>query len=468
MNRFIQFNYHEQERPAVDEYENNETLSLEKVLEPLITTIEQLKFYLKQAKSLSINDTKYGLDKDQSSAIYLYTHDWNKHSLNHELNKALDSGDKVNIQPWLGFLKLFYSALEKLPVIKQTIYRRISKDIQVQLKDNSEIVCWQFVSCSTSKDIIENTGDQNYVVYSIEALSAKSIAEYTSTPHDFEALLLPGTRLRVKSETSLEEIGEVDDMETTSQEETNENSTTKPDDKTNKAVIIFENGSYYKATYVNGKKQGHGIYFDILNNDKPIENQEIDEKANGEGACTFKNGDCFVGTYEQGIRQGFGILYQKDGLIKIGEWANDELVEEKHSKPSSSGETYPWRDKDGKSHYYSIYYDDNGNRYLGNIHDDKAQGLGVRFWPDGSWYQGNFENDEKHGYGIYYDTNKGHYVGLWKNDEMHGYGKMIWKSKTKHVGYFENGKRHGQGVLTIVDKEPQKGEWQNDEYAGEK
>lgn len=463
MNRFIEFNYHDEASPAIDEYETKETVSIDTMLEPFLASTDQLEDHLKKAKFLPNMNTQHGLNEDQIAAVYLYADDWSENSLHRQLNQALQSGNKETIKPWLGFLKLLNSALEKLPTVKGTIYRGLPKNIETQLKDKSEIVLWQYVSCSTSSGIINSILDENSIVCSIESLSAKNITGYTPYSADFEVLLLPGTFLHIKSTNCFEEINVVNDTEMTSLQETCE---TENDDKTNKSVIIFSAGNYYKATYVSEKKQGHGIYHNM--NDVVAENQEADDRANGEGACVFKNGDCFVGTYKQGVRQGFGILYRKTGSIELGEWVDDELTEKYDSKSSSSGEKYSWKDQDGTQRWYGIYYDSQGNRFVGNIDDNhKAHGLGVRFWNDNSCYQGDFQNDKKHGYGIYRDEDRAIYRGLWVNDEMNGLGKITWKSKTKFEGSFKDGKRHGQGKLTLSSNESQEGNWENDKYVGE-
>jgi len=199
MKRFIQFEYNEKALPPIDDYENDEALSLDTVLKPILSHFDQLDQFIKKAKEFCYHPSEHGLTEDESAAVYLYTDDCNGQSLHYVLNQALQSEDRAMIKSWLGFLKLFNGALEKLPTVKDTIWRGLPNDIAKQLKENEEVVCWGVTSCSTSADIINSIVDQNSILCSIESLNGKNIHKYTPFANDYEVLLLPGTRLRVKS-----------------------------------------------------------------------------------------------------------------------------------------------------------------------------------------------------------------------------------------------------------------------------
>ena len=150
------------------------------------------------------------------------------------------------------------------------------------------------------------------------------------------------------------------------------------------AVITFVNGDRYRLNYESGKKQGHGEYDSTDGNQ--FRNETADEKATGEGICIFPNGDQFLGTFEQGLKNGHGILHGNDGSIKTGIWLNDQPSEQGLQK-LSKGEAYLWVDRHNSERWYSTFDDGNGNKYIGNVHGGKADGLGIRFWRDGSRYE---------------------------------------------------------------------------------
>ncbi len=58
------------------------------------------------------------LTSDEFASIYLYTTEWNNEPQNSfyaKLNHTLRTGDENSLEPWLDYLRLFTSALLKLP-----------------------------------------------------------------------------------------------------------------------------------------------------------------------------------------------------------------------------------------------------------------------------------------------------------------------------------------------------------------
>jgi hypothetical protein len=230
MARFVQFEYNDKPFPTIDESTSDGILSLETALEPALSLVDQLDDHIKRAKQLCHLSSDHDLTEDQSAALYLYTDNYSRHSLPEVLNQALQSGDQAVIEPWLGFLKLFKNALNKLPTVKKTIWRGLPMDIFEKLKKNEELVCWSITSCSMSSNIIKHFLTDDSVFCSIESLDGKDVRGYTQHDSDEEVLLLPGTRFRVKSKGSnngmdrsvidLEEISDINDEPHTSTDTT--------------------------------------------------------------------------------------------------------------------------------------------------------------------------------------------------------------------------------------------------------
>lgn len=81
----------------------------------------------------------------------------------------------------------------------------------------------------------------------------------------------------------------------------------------------------------------------------------------------------------------------------------------------------------------------NGDKYIGNFENGKADGQGSFTYQDGSKYVGEFKNDKFDGHGTlaYADGNK--YVGEFKNDKVNGQGILTYADGNKYVGEFKNG-----------------------------
>ncbi|CAF4949461.1 unnamed protein product [Rotaria sp. Silwood1] len=503
MDRFIRFEYSDKDFKLIDDYKNRQVVSLDLALKPVLSSVNNLEYYIKKAKENCHYPSKHNLSKDESAAVYLYTDDCGDQSLHNVLNQTLQTKDKKKLKPWFNFLQLFNTALEKLPNVKQTIWRGLPIDTVEKLEENDELVLCCVTSSSLSIDIMKYFLTNNPILCSIEPLNGKDIHDYTSTTSDQEVLLLPGTCLRVKSKEQnnkrdkviicFEEISQVDEdksigndvemvdnSQLTNKQDTDiDHQQTKPTALTNemnyessskkkksnenetKAVITFVNGHRYKLKYRNGMKQDYGKYYNV--DGKKFEGEDAEDKATGEGICTYPNGSRYIGTFKRGNRNGHGILYNTDGTVQAGIWANDE-PNNLDLKTISNSHLYKWKNGNGEERHYYVYDDNNGNKYIGNIVDGKAQGLGIRIWSDNSRYEGNFKDNKKHGYGIYYYTDRDIYKGQWANDEINGEGKLTWSSGTHYQGKFVDGKRHGEGTLIFADGQKQVGKWEKDKF----
>lgn len=69
-------------------------------------------------------------------------------------------------------------------------------------------------------------------------------------------------------------------------------------------------------------------------------------------------------------------------------------------------------------------YHDN-TRFEGMLRNNLKQGYGKLTYPDGVYYEGNFEADTLHGRGaLYYGPGRPAYVGEWRHNKFHGKGVL--------------------------------------------
>lgn len=198
MSRFIQTYYGNKLFENYYQYTDYSSLSLERALGPVSAHIDRLDDFINLAKSKCRNFSAYKLTKDESAAIYLYTIQRGNQNVHHVLNQALYLGMHSQIRPWFSFLKLFNTALEKLPTTTATIWRGVKANIVQNLRDNDEITWSNFSSCSFSSTVIRHLLDESSILCSIEAINGKRIRDFAYDTTQDEVLLLPGTRVRVK------------------------------------------------------------------------------------------------------------------------------------------------------------------------------------------------------------------------------------------------------------------------------
>jgi hypothetical protein len=177
---------------------NYPLLPLILALEPLLSSIDQLYYRIKFSKNDCFFPSIHNLTIEESAAVYLYAEEQDKPTLYSELNQALRSGNQSMTELWFGFLKLFNTALEKLPTVNGIFWRGMYIDIAKNLRENETIILGSVSSCSSSIDVIKSYLDGDSVFCSVKALNGKSIRGYTRYIKEDEVLLLPGTRLHVK------------------------------------------------------------------------------------------------------------------------------------------------------------------------------------------------------------------------------------------------------------------------------
>jgi len=77
--------------------------------------------------------------------------------------------------------------------------------------------------------------------------------------------------------------------------------------------------------------------------------------------------------------------------------------------------------------------------YVGEFHEGKKHGRGVKTWPWGDRYEGGFFDDAKHGTGRYTWGARSafagdRYEGGFANDRRNGYGVYVWASGDAYAG----------------------------------
>ncbi|CAF3047771.1 unnamed protein product [Rotaria sp. Silwood2] len=191
-------------------YAHEPLLSLEEACEPLLNIVSRLPVHIWIAKQNSTNPTD-DLTQDESAAIRLYTMEWDSNtkaangSLYAHLNRNLKEIDRTKLHPWFRYLKLFLTALAKLPVApRQTVWRGLHLNLSKDYLPGDKITWWAFSSCTTSLNVLEsnlylgNVGTRT--LFSIEAINGRTIRAHSHFTTEDEILLLPGTYLEVKSQ----------------------------------------------------------------------------------------------------------------------------------------------------------------------------------------------------------------------------------------------------------------------------
>ena len=158
---------------------------------------------------------------------------------------------------------------------------------------------------------------------------------------------------------------------------------------TGQGTATYENGDSYIGDFIDGTRQGTGVYMYAKSGHRYEGNWHENAKAgigkmqynnigeyhgywengrrHGEGVFTYKNGDVYSGWWKYGEKSGHGYyLFKETGMKMNGEWENGQL---------NSGQwIYP-----------------NGLYFQGNFQNNKPKGAGTWFFKNGNKLEGEFE-----------------------------------------------------------------------------
>jgi hypothetical protein len=190
-------------------YADEPLLPLFKACAPLTDIIHNLSFYVQMALNETPEVPPDELTIDESAAIRLYTIEWDRphRSLYSMLNHTLKNDDREHLRPYFKYLKLFLTALAKLPCVPQlTIWRGVTKNLSAEFPPGTPVTWWAFSSCTTELTVLEsnmylgNTGDRT--LFSVEAINGRTVRAHSHFVTEDEILLLPGTHMIVQSQFS--------------------------------------------------------------------------------------------------------------------------------------------------------------------------------------------------------------------------------------------------------------------------
>jgi hypothetical protein len=184
-------------------YEDMPLVPLEIAVEPLASLLPAVQSHAVAAKQRCENPPPDGLTIDESASIMLYTMGWRPldKCLYVALNATLRSEDRDKLEPWLLYLKLFLTALSRLPSQKRTVFRGIKLDLRQNYSKDRTIIWWGFSSCTTTLDVLRKeiflgkTGTRT--MFTIECESGKDIRNHSYIQSENEILILAAAQFKV-------------------------------------------------------------------------------------------------------------------------------------------------------------------------------------------------------------------------------------------------------------------------------
>ncbi|CAF1437206.1 unnamed protein product [Rotaria sp. Silwood1] len=178
---------------------------LKTAIEPVVSVVSKIKAYAWVAK-FNCQNPQEGLTSDESAAIMLYSMESSGETVYGILNSILRSEEPERsnrLIPWHSYLKLFITALSRLPSHQLTVYRGVKLNLSERYPKGKHFVWWAFSSCTKSLNVLESsqflgqTGTRTLFV--IECFTGKCIRNHSYFPTEDEVLLIAARHFEVMS-----------------------------------------------------------------------------------------------------------------------------------------------------------------------------------------------------------------------------------------------------------------------------
>ena len=188
----------------IDGYDEMPIVPLDIAVEPLLSLLPKVLTHVHIAKQ-NCKNPKDDLTQDESASIMLYSMGWkpDEQCLFVALNATLRSKNREMLKPWFLYLKLFLTALSRLPLTSLHAYRGVKLNMSKYYKPGTKIVWWGFSSCTKKLSLLQSEQflgkTDARTLFSIDCHSGRSIKNHSYYPSEDEILLFAATQFEVVS-----------------------------------------------------------------------------------------------------------------------------------------------------------------------------------------------------------------------------------------------------------------------------
>ncbi|XP_057681848.1 radial spoke head 10 homolog B isoform X1 [Corythoichthys intestinalis] len=215
----------------------------------------------------------------------------------------------------------------------------------------------------------------------------------------------------------------------------------------------FKGGHSYTGMFSLGAMHGQGVF--TWADKVTYEGEFVRNMPMGQGKYTWPDGSTYEGDVWYGVRHGNGI-HKSGNVTYKGQW--------NHSRRHGKGTVY--------------YNQEETSWYKGNWVLNERVGWGVRCYPSGNIYFGEWKQNLRYGEGTMRWLSLGQlYVGNWHDGVQQGHGTHVWLMKrtepgaefrpsNQYTGNFFQGYRHGPGIFYYAGGAIYEGGWQDNKKHG--
>ena len=198
---------------------------------------------------------------------------------------------------------------------------------------------------------------------------------------------------------------------------------------TGRGVATYPSGDTFDGDFVDGNRHGRGTYkyarvqaqqdgdADADGDAEPVEatytGEWRDSQKHGIGKQVYPGVGTYNGYWENGQRHGEGVMIYQNQDVYSGQWVKGN--------------------KEGKGTY--VFFE-TGMKYVGTFKNGQLIN-GKWLYPNGSYFEGNFDNNKPKGKGTWNFANgnqvQGEYTQIYRADTEEADIKLSWKTKLNPV-----------------------------------
>ncbi|MGL4552080.1 MAG: ADP-ribosyltransferase domain-containing protein, partial [Gemmataceae bacterium] len=166
---------------------------------PVLGQVGGLEGYVRRSQEfgrVAAGRSLAGLTADEVAALHLYTCET---AFYRRINAALRDAARTRVAAFYPYLRLFLSALGKLPGRPGSLWRGVNLDLLHQYPLGATVVWWGVSSCTPKLSVAQGFlgGRGRRTLFEVRPLSAFSIKNFSAFTGEEECVLPPGTRLKV-------------------------------------------------------------------------------------------------------------------------------------------------------------------------------------------------------------------------------------------------------------------------------
>ncbi|WP_283138852.1 ADP-ribosyltransferase domain-containing protein [Rhizohabitans arisaemae] len=181
--------------PAISGVFDTPFMDFREAVAPVAKLLSGLDWYVEKSHVFG-NKQAGNLSADEVAALYLYTCE---SAFYRQINATLRDPDRTKIVPYFAYLRLLFSAVSRLPVRTEPLWRGVPLDMRAQYPLGRTVTWWGVSSCTSelgvAKAFLGSRGKRTlFEVLPKRAVGIRSFSAFTG---EEEFILAPGTQLKV-------------------------------------------------------------------------------------------------------------------------------------------------------------------------------------------------------------------------------------------------------------------------------